>query len=112
METAIDKEKLERKLLLLGIRDNLSGAYYLRAAVLLWRPGIAITKELYPAVAKEFGSTASRVERAIRHAIESGWERAAEYDRIAIFAGTIDPLNARPTNAEFIARLARLCRAN
>ena len=112
MKYAIDTEKLERKLLLLGIRDNLCGAYYLRAAVLLWRPGMSVTKELYPAVAKEFGSTASRVERGIRHAIESGWDRAAEYDRVAIFAGTIVPEKAKPTNSEYIARLARVCRAD
>lgn len=109
MNYAIDTEKLERKLPLLGIRDNLSGAYYLRAAVLLWRPGMSVTKELYPAVAKEFGTTAPRVERAIRHAIETGWDRAAEYDRAAIFAGTV---KGRPTNAEFVARLARVCRAD
>lgn len=109
MQNAVNIEKLNRKLLLLGIRDNLLGADYIRQAVLIWRPGMSVTKEVYPAIAKLFSSTPGRVERAMRHAIETGWTRCDEYDRTAIFGGTISPDKGKPTNGEFVARLAKVC---
>lgn len=66
----------------------------------------SITKELYPKVAKDFGTTASRTERAIRHAIECCWDRGDFEVLGKYFGNTIRPLKGKPTNTEFIARIA------
>ena len=66
----------------------------------------SITKILYPTVAKKFSTTSSRVERAIRHAIEVAWERG-ELDIIDDYFGfTINTERGKPTNSEFIAMIA------
>ena len=66
----------------------------------------SVTKVLYPTVAKEFGTTASRVERAIRHAIEVAWDRG-DVDVLSSFFGyTIQAQRGKPTNSEFIAMIA------
>ena len=66
----------------------------------------AVTKELYPSIAKKYNTTASRVERAIRHAIEVSWNRG-DYDLMEeIFGHSVDYDRAKPTNSEFIATLA------
>ncbi len=66
----------------------------------------AITKVLYPTVAKKFGTTASRVERAIRHAIETAWNRG-DIDTLNRFFGyTVSNAKGKPTNSEFIAMIA------
>lgn len=92
----------------LGFRENILGTPMIREAVALWRPGARITKDIYPAVAKRCGSTASRVERAMRHAIETAWDRA-DLDTIGeLFGGTIDPGRGKPCNAEFIAMIAKV----
>ena len=65
-----------------------------------------ITKRLYPEVAKKFNSTASRVERAIRHAVETGWNRGNAELQERIFGFTIDAERGKPTNSEFIATVA------
>ncbi len=66
----------------------------------------AITKELYPSIAKKYNTTASRVERAIRHAIEVAWGRG-QIDAInKIFGHTIHNDKGKPTNSEFIAMVA------
>lgn len=69
-----------------------------------------ITKELYPLVAKQFGTTASRVERAIRHAIEVAWDRGDVEVLQKYFGGTISLTRGKPTNSEFIALIADLLR--
>lgn len=99
---------LDANLLKLGFRENLLGTSMIRQAVLLWRPGCRITKDIYPEVAKQCGSTASRVERAMRHAIETSMDRADPEAIEAIFGGTIDPERGKPCNAEFIARMAKV----
>lgn len=109
MKKTVNLEKLDKALLALGIRDSLRGADYIRQGVALWTPGMCIHKELYPALAKAFGTTPSRVERAMRHAIETGWERAMPEDMAAYFGGTISPNKGKPTNGEFVARLWRVC---
>ena len=92
----------------LGFRENILGTNMIREAVALWRPGALMTKEIYPVVAKQCGSTASRVERAMRHAIETAWDRA-DVDTIEeIFGGTIDPGRGKPSNAEFISMIAKV----
>ena len=65
-----------------------------------------ITKILYPDVAKHFGTTASRVERAIRHAIEVAWVRGNVEAISEIFSYTISYNKSKPTNSEFIAMIA------
>lgn len=104
-------KKLDEMLLACGLRDNLIGTEFARRAVLMYQPGMSLTKELYPAIAKAANSTTARVERAMRHAIESGFDRCG-YDNevLTMFGNTIDPDTGKPKNGEFIARLARLCR--
>ena len=66
----------------------------------------AVTKELYPSVAKSFKTTSSRVERAIRHAIEVAWDRG-DLDVLSSYFGyTIHSLKGKPTNSEFIAMIS------
>ena len=70
----------------------------------------AITCGLYPAVAEHYGTTASRVERAIRHGIECAWDRG-DLDVIEkYFGNTISLVKGKPTNSEFIARVANIVR--
>ena len=66
----------------------------------------AITKILYPTVAKKHQTTASRVERAIRHAIEVAWDRGDVDTLNSYFGYTIHNLRGKPTNSEFIAMIA------
>ena len=65
-----------------------------------------MTKVLYPAVAKRFGTTPSRVERAIRHAIEVAWDRGDLETLQKYFGYTVSNTKGKPTNSEFIAMIA------
>lgn len=69
-----------------------------------------VTGGIYPTIAKEFGTTASRVERAIRHAIEVGWSRADLDVQMQYFGNTVSPSKGKPTNSEFIAQVAGIIR--
>ena len=93
-----------------GIPAHIKGYQFLREAIILTigQPGIinSITKELYPSVAKRFQTTPSKVERAIRHAIEVGWSRGKIENINNIFGVKIYGRNDRPTNGEFIALVA------
>lgn len=91
----------------IGVPAHVKGYQYLRAAIMLVTEEInylgAVTKELYPTIAKKYDTTPSRVERAIRHAIELAWDRG-DIDRINKFFGyTINGEKGKPTNSEFIA---------
>ena len=66
----------------------------------------SITKVLYPSIAKRFSTTSSRVERAIRHAIEVAWDRGDVDTLNEIFGYTIHTAKGKPTNSEFIAMIA------
>ena len=66
----------------------------------------SFAKVLYPAVAKKFGTTASRVERAIRHAIEVAWDRGDLETLQKYFGYTVSNAKGKPTNSEFIAMIA------
>ena len=66
----------------------------------------AVTKVLYPTVAKKFDTTPSRVERAIRHAIEVAWDRGDIEVLQKFFGYTVSNIKGKPTNSEFIAMLA------
>lgn len=93
----------------LGVPAHIKGYHYLRAAILASLEDQAllesVTKMLYPTVAKKFDTTSSRVERAIRHAIEIAWDRG-DLDTINSFFGyTVNNCKGKPTNSEFIALL-------
>jgi two-component system response regulator (stage 0 sporulation protein A) len=66
----------------------------------------AVTKILYPSVAKTYSTTASRVERAIRHAIEVAWDRGDIETLQSFFGYTVSNTKGKPTNSEFIAMIA------
>ena len=94
----------------IGVPAHIKGYLYLREAIGLVIDDMdylgAITKELYPHVADKFNTTPSRVERAIRHAIEVAWTRG-NLDTINNFFGyTVDNSKGKPTNSEFIALIA------
>ena len=94
----------------LGVPSHIKGYQYIREGITLVykKPDIAggITKELYPEIAKKFDSTVSRVERAIRHAIEVSWNRG-NWDLMEdIFGHSVDIDKAKPTNSEFIVTIA------
>ena len=93
-----------------GVPAHVSGYSYVREAIKLTieDPEMlkAVTKILYPTVGKHFGSTAPRVERAIRHAIELGWGRADIEKLNEYFGYTIQSDRGKPTNSEFIAMIS------
>lgn len=94
----------------LGIPSHIKGYQYIREAIgiIYERPEIigGITKELYPELAVKFDTTVSRVERAIRHAIEVSWNRGNYYLMEEIFGHSVDIDKAKPTNSEFIVTIA------
>lgn len=92
----------------LGIPAHLVGHKYVREAIIAvndQRVLTAVTKVLYPKVADAFGSTPSRVERGIRHAIEVAWDRGNLDSIHRMFKYTVSIDRGKPTNAEFIALL-------
>ena len=94
----------------IGVPAHIKGYQYLREAIIIAVNDMdvinAITKVLYPEVAKPFGTTPSRVERAIRHAIEVAWDRG-DLDTLQKFFGyTVSNTKGKPTNSEFIALIA------
>jgi two-component system response regulator (stage 0 sporulation protein A) len=93
-----------------GIPAHIKGYQFLREAIKLTieQPGIinCITKQLYPSVAKRFNTSPSKVERAIRHAIEVGWSRGKIENINNIFGVKVYGQHDRPTNGEFIALVA------
>ena len=108
----VNMEKLDEMLLELGHTDSVRGTEYIRCAVELYVRDMSITKELYPAIAALMDTTGPRVERAIRHSIEAAWMRNTGEVCLRYFGNTVDPNRGKPTNSEYIARLARLCREN
>lgn len=110
-----DPDDIIRDLLVeLGVPDHLKGhrclVESLRYTIEHGDMTGVITKELYPAVAKMFNDTPNRVERSIRHAIEVAWERC-DWDVLSkYFGNTVSSLKGRPTNGEFISRVANVIR--
>ena len=94
----------------IGVPAHIKGYQYLREAIMMSveEPAMisSITKILYPTIAKRFQTTPSRVERAIRHAIEVAWSRGRMETLDALFGYTIDTGKGKPTNSEFIALIA------
>ena len=108
-------KKVSEVLLELGIPDSILGHKYLAYIIpkVIKNPenyDVSVTKALYPDVAKHFHSTPSRVERAIRHAIEVHSDRCDYKTIFKYFGNTISPNKGKPTNSEFIYRLANVLR--
>ena len=109
-----DRQTLERRITgiihEIGVPAHIKGYQYLREAISLTVEDMevinAVTKVLYPAVGKRFGTTASRVERAIRHAIEVAWDRGDLETLQRYFGYTVSNAKGKPTNSEFIAMIA------
>ena len=94
----------------IGVPAHIKGYQFLRDAILMTMENQdyinSVTKRLYPEIAKRNGTTASRVERAIRHAIEVAWDRGDVDTLNSYFGYTIHNLRGKPTNSEFIAMIA------
>ena len=94
----------------IGVPAHIKGYTYIREAILLVLKDSdiinSITKQLYPTVAKTYQTSASRVERAIRHAIEVAWDRGDTDTLNSIFGYTINQAKGKPTNSEFIAMIS------
>lgn len=98
----------------IGVPAHIKGYHYLRDSIIMAieDPEIinAVTKQLYPSVAKQYETTSSRVERAIRHAIEVAWDRGDVDVLNSYFGYTIHNTRGKPTNSEFIAMISdKLC---
>lgn len=94
----------------IGVPAHIKGYQYLREAIAMVCNDIeilgSVTKVLYPQIASQFGTTSSRVERAIRHAIEVAWSRGNSEAISQMFGYTVSMSKAKPTNSEFIAMIA------
>ena len=110
---ADDPETIIRQILLeLGAPDHLLGhPYVIQAVMLVIHDQMYInniTFGLYPQLAARFDTTASRVERAIRHLVEVTWSRGDMDVLVRYFGNTVSPEKGKPTNGEFVARLANI----
>lgn len=94
----------------IGVPAHIKGYQYIREAIIETAQDMdlinAVTKALYPSVAKKYGTTPSRVERAIRHAIEVAWDRGDIEVLQRYFGYTVSGVKGKPTNSEFIALIA------
>lgn len=109
IDNSINK-KISKLLHDLGMPSHIKGYQYIRDAIILMHNDShyfsGITKQLYPEIALKYNTTSSRVERAIRHAIEVSWSRG-DYDLMdEIFGHSVDFDRAKPTNSEFLATIA------
>ena len=94
----------------IGVPAHIKGYQYLRDAIIMVINDMdvlnSITKQLYPSIAKQYNTTPSRVERAIRHAIEVAWSRGKMDTIDQLFGYTVNNGKGKPTNSEFIALIA------
>jgi len=94
----------------IGVPAHIKGYQYLRDAIMMVIKDLdvinSITKQLYPSIAKIYNTTPSRVERAIRHAIEVAWNRGQVDTIDSLFGCTVNLGKGKPTNSEFIAMIA------
>ncbi|HEY8424243.1 MAG TPA: sporulation initiation factor Spo0A C-terminal domain-containing protein, partial [Clostridia bacterium] len=103
-------EKITNIFISVGIPAHIKGYHFLREAIKMTieNPEIinSITKKLYPSIAKKFDTSSSKVERAIRHAIEVAWNRGKIENINSLFGVKVYNSNEKPTNGEFIALVA------
>ena len=119
-EVKVNEDDLERRIFKfqtqLGIRSNIKGYNYIKTAITLAyndSPILeSVTKRLYPDIAKIYNTTASRVERAIRHAIETAWMNGNVDVINDIFGYSVCADKAKPTNSEFIAHVVNAMQMN
>ena len=108
------EERIANLFLTVGIPAHIKGYQYLREAVkmVMEEPDLMgrITKELYPGIARRFGTTSSKVERAIRHAIEVAWNRGRSEALDEAFGRNVCSLDDKPTNGEFVSLCAERLR--
>ncbi len=107
----VDLERYVTKIMLdMGVPAHLKGYHYLREAIILSGKDMeavcSVTKLLYPTVAKRFKTTDQKVERAIRNAIEVSWSRGNIDTFEELFGYSVGTGKGRPTNSEYIARIA------
>lgn len=107
----VDLERYVTRIMLdMGIPAHLKGYHYLREAIILSGKDMeavsSVTKLLYPTVAKRFKTTDQKVERAIRNAIEVSWTRGNVDTFEELFGYSVGTGKGRPTNSEYIARIA------
>lgn len=104
------EEKITNIFITVGIPAHIKGYHFLREAIkmAIETPEIinSITKQLYPSIAERFSTSASKVERAIRHAIEVAWNRGKIENINSVFGVKVYSNNEKPTNGEFIALVA------
>lgn len=113
-DSAADEEALEALVTEIiheiGVPAHIKGYQYLRSAIVIAVNDMdilnSITKQLYPSIARMYGTTASRVERAIRHAIEVAWSRGRIETINELFGYTVSAGKGKPTNSEFVALIA------
>lgn len=109
-KTASIDEKISNIFITIGIPPHIKGFVYMREGIKMAveNPSIInkVTKELYPKIAVKYSTTSSKVERAIRHAIEVAWNRGRTDAISSIFGARVYIGNERPTNSEFIALVA------
>ena len=109
-ESEILKNSVTAMMHEIGVPAHIKGYQYVREAIVIAVQDMevinAVTKVLYPEVAKRYGTTPSRVERAIRHAIEVAWDRGDLETLQRYFGYTVSLSKGKPTNSEFIAMLA------
>ncbi|MGN1204722.1 MAG: sporulation initiation factor Spo0A C-terminal domain-containing protein [Lachnospiraceae bacterium] len=105
LETYITEVMLD-----IGVPAHLKGYYYLRDAIMMTGRDVevvsSVTKLMYPVIAKRFQTTGEKVERAIRNAIEVSWERGNAQTFTKLFGYSAKEGKSRPTNSEYIARIA------
>ena len=92
----------------LGHSEVHLGTGLLRNAVEIYSPGMSMTKELYPALARAAGTNPARVERNMRHSIARAMERAPQETKYRFFGNSINPDTGAPTVGEYVATMARL----
>ena len=104
------QEKVTEIIHEVGVPAHIKGYQYLREAILIAVEDMdvinAVTKVLYPEVARRYNTTPSRVERAVRHAIETAWDRGDLETLQRYFGYTVSNTKGKPTNSEFIAMIA------
>lgn len=105
----IDKQMLDHKMVWMGFQETTKGTAMLRDAVEMWHPGMMLTKELYPVLAKKYGVTASIAERRMRFAIEAAAGRGNSAMWGETFGHSVFAAVDAPTVGEFIGRMQRVC---
>ena len=107
----VELEKYVTEIMLeMGVPAHLKGYHYLREAIMMSGKDMeavsSVTKLLYPTIAKHFKTTDQKVERAIRNAIEVSWTRGNSETFVELFGYSFEQGKNRPTNSEYIARIA------